>query len=147
MGAEYDAYITVDRLGAPRCAGGVCTTTRDLARVGQLLADGGRHGDRQVVPEAWIEDILTKGDRSAWDRGDFIDYFPGMPIHYRSKWYVLDGTAPIAFGLGVHGQNVFIDRANSIVIAKFSSQVQALDAERIAATMAAVEAIRGRLIG
>ena len=39
MGAEYSAYITVDRLGAPRCAGGICTTARDLARVGQLLVD------------------------------------------------------------------------------------------------------------
>jgi CubicO group peptidase (beta-lactamase class C family) len=31
MGAESSAYITVDRLGAPRCAGGICTTIRDLA--------------------------------------------------------------------------------------------------------------------
>lgn len=147
MGAEYDAYITVDRLGAPRCAGGMCTTTRDLARVGQLLVEGGRNGDRQIVPQAWIEDIFTKGDRGAWDTGDFIDYFPSMPMHYRSKWYVLHGAAPIAFGLGVHGQNVFVDRTNAIVIAKFSSQAQALDAERITATMAAVEAIRSRLVG
>src|SRR5262245_6083557 len=33
LGAARSAYITVDRLGAPRCAGGVCTTVRDLARV------------------------------------------------------------------------------------------------------------------
>ncbi|MEM9139740.1 MAG: serine hydrolase, partial [Pseudomonadota bacterium] len=53
VGAEAPAYITVDRLGAPRCAGGVCMTTRDLARVGQLLVDGG--GD--IVPAAWIDSI------------------------------------------------------------------------------------------
>jgi hypothetical protein len=41
MGAARSAYITVDRLGAPRCAGGVCTTVRDLARVGQLMVDAG----------------------------------------------------------------------------------------------------------
>lgn len=40
MGAECCAYITVDRLGAPRCAGGVCITARDLARVGHLLVEG-----------------------------------------------------------------------------------------------------------
>lgn len=148
MGAEYDAYITVDRFGAPRCAGGMCTTTRDLARVGQLLLDGGRHEGRQVVPQAWIEDILTQGDRGAWNTGDLLDYFPGLsPMHYRSKWYVLHGAAPLVFGLGVHGQNVFIDRANAIVVAKFSSQVQALDAERIVMTIKAVEAIRDRLVG
>lgn len=147
MGAEYDAYITVDRLGAPRCAGGVCTTTRDLARLGQLFIEGGRQGGRQVVPEGWIDDIIANGDRAAWDAGDMIDYFGTLPIHYRGKWYVLHGEAPIVFGLGVHGQNVFVDPVNQIVVAKFSSQVVALDAERIGATMAAVQAIRDRLAG
>ena len=33
MGAEFDAYVTVDRLGAPRTAGGLCVTLRDLGRV------------------------------------------------------------------------------------------------------------------
>ena len=32
--AERDAYITVDRLGAPRCAGGFCAGPRDMARLG-----------------------------------------------------------------------------------------------------------------
>ena len=30
MGAEFDAYITLDRLGAPQTDGGLCVTTRDL---------------------------------------------------------------------------------------------------------------------
>jgi len=34
--AERDAYITVDRFGAPRCAGGFCATPRDMARIGRL---------------------------------------------------------------------------------------------------------------
>jgi len=42
MGAQYPAYITVDRFGAPRCAGGICMTVMDLARVGQLILQGGR---------------------------------------------------------------------------------------------------------
>src|SRR5204862_5474770 len=67
MGAARSAYITVDRLGAPRCAGGVCATARDLARVGQLILDGGARGSRQIVPESWIDDITRCGDRQAWD--------------------------------------------------------------------------------
>ena len=39
VGAERSAYITVDRLGAPRCAGGMCVTLRDLARVGQWMIE------------------------------------------------------------------------------------------------------------
>jgi CubicO group peptidase (beta-lactamase class C family) len=48
-------------------------------------------------------------------------------------------------GLGIHGQNLFIDPANQIVIAKFSSQAPPLDADLIAATGAAVNAVRGAL--
>ena len=108
MGATADAYITVDRLGAPRAAGGMCATLRDLALVGQLVANRGRRGGRQIVPADWIEDILTGGDPAAWDAGDFAPYFPGMEAHYRSKWYVRRGEAPMAFGVGVFGQNVFV---------------------------------------
>src|SRR5690606_6067183 len=127
MGAERDAYITIDRLGAPRCAGGFCATTRDLARLGLLMAEGGKYAGRQIIPSAWLDDITTAGDRDAWDAGDFLKYFPGMPIHYRSKWYVLHGDAPMIFGVGVFGQNVFIDPKNRIVIAKFSSQALPMD--------------------
>ncbi len=142
MGAGHSAYITVDRLGAPRAAGGVCVTLRDLARIGQLLLQGGRRGSVQVVPEAWIEDLYRNGDAEAWAQGDFAESFPDLPMRYRSKWYLLDGAAPLLFGLGIHGQNLFIDRLNEIVIAKFSSQAQPLDAQSELMTMRAVAAIR-----
>lgn len=142
MGAEEDAYITVDRLGAPRCAGGFCASLRDLARLGRLLATGGRAGDRQVVPEAWVQDILTAGDTGAWDRGDFIDLYPGARMHYRSKWYVEHGANPMVFGLGVFGQNVFVEPASDLVIAKFSSQPVALEPGFCALTHRGVNALR-----
>jgi len=140
MGAEAPAYITVDRLGAPRAAGGMCTTTRDLARLGQMVLESGAG----VVPKLWIDDILTAGDAAAWDVGSFIDYYPGVPMHYRSKWYVERGE-PMMFCLGVHGQNLFVDPARELVIAKFSSQAQPLDAGLIARTAAGVTAIRRAL--
>ena len=136
IGAERSAYITVDRLGAPRCAGGMCVTARDLARVGQWMLHG----------NSWVDDIERSGDRAAWDAGSFVEYFPGLPMRYRSQWYVLDGDgeneAPLIFGLGIHGQNLFVDRRNELVIAKLSSQSLPLDAARIALTMRAVSQIR-----
>jgi hypothetical protein len=142
MGAERSAYITLDRLGAPRCAGGFCASARDLARLGLLLSEGGRYGGKQIVPSSWIEDLFTKGDPRAWDAGDFVKYFPQMNVHYRSKWYVLRGDAPMAFGVGVFGQNLFIDPKNEIVIAKFSSQALPMDEKRILLTMRGIDAIR-----
>jgi CubicO group peptidase (beta-lactamase class C family) len=145
MGAARSAYITVDRLGAPRCAGGFCATTRDLARIGLLLAEGGAYAGKQIVPANWIEDILTNGDAKAWAEGDFLKYFPKMDIHYRSKWYVLRGAAPLIFGVGVFGQNLFVDGKNQIVIVKFSSQALPMDERRILLTMRGIEAIRSHL--
>jgi len=143
MGAGHSAYITVDRLGAPRCAGGVCATARDLARVGQLLVEGGR----RIVPESWIDDIAAHGDPQAWAAGSFAAYYPGAAMHYRDKWYVLRGAAPLLFGMGVHGQNLYVDRALQLVVAKFSSQAQPIDAHRIALTTRAVERLRQQFAG
>ncbi len=146
MGAAHGAYITVDRLGAPRCAGGFCGTTRDLARLGLLFAEGGRYGGKQIVPASWIDDILTRGDPKAWAAGDFVQYFPNMPVHYRSKWYVLRDAAPLAFCVGVFGQNLFVDPQHQIVIAKFSSQALPMDEKRILLTMRGIAAIRKYLL-
>ena len=145
MGAAEPAYITVDRLGAPRCAGGMCTTTRDLARVGQLLVEGGARGARQVVPATWIEDITRNGDAEAWNAGSFVPYFPGAAMHYRDQWYVERGVAPVLFGLGIHGQNLFIDAKREIVIARHSSQASPLDASLIASTGHFVSEVRKAL--
>jgi CubicO group peptidase (beta-lactamase class C family) len=148
LGAERSAYVTVDRLGAPRCAGGVCTTVRDLARVGQLLVEGGARGGRQIVPERWVDDLVEGGDAAAWKAGNLATYFPGLAIRYRSQWYVREGPTPLLFGLGIHGQNVFVDRRRGIVIAKVSSQALPLDPAQIMLTAQAaaqlVECLAGR---
>lgn len=145
MGASRPAYITVDRLGAPRAAGGMCATVRDLALVGQLLLEDGARDGRQIVPAAWIEDIYTNGDPEAWRNGSFVEQFPGRAMHYRSKWYLERGDAPLLFALGIHGQYLFIDRARELAIAKFSSHPQPLDVDNLALTMAGVDAIRQAL--
>jgi len=142
MGAARSAYITVDRLGAPRCAGGVCTTARDLARVGQLMVQGGARGSAQIIPESWIDDITRNGDPDAWAAGNGGAFFPGLPLRYRSKWYVEDGAAPVLFGFGIHGQFLFVDRTHEIVIAKVSSQALPIDVARIGLAMRAVARIR-----
>jgi CubicO group peptidase (beta-lactamase class C family) len=149
IGASRPAYITVDRLGAPRVAGGLCATARDLALVGQLLVEGGARDGKRIVPADWIEDIARDGDPAAWDAGNFAPFFPGTAMHYRSQWYVEHGGSgddtgqgPMLFGVGVHGQNLFVDAAAGLVIAKFSSQPEALDAALIGLTSRWVAAVR-----
>jgi len=98
---------------------------------------------------AWIDDLERGGDPKAWDAGSFVPYYPGLPMHYRGQWYTLRGgrenAPPLLFGMGIHGQNLFVDRANQLVIAKVSSQDQPMDAQRIGLTMRAVAEVRKAL--
>jgi len=142
MGAARSAYITVDRLGAPRCAGGMCATVADLARVGQLLIEDGSRAGSEIIPSAWIDDITENGDPDAWAAGSFVEYFPAVPMHYRSQWYAQRGPVPLLMGLGIHGQYLFVDRRRRIVIAKASSQDLPLDPAQIRLTMRVISCIR-----
>ncbi len=125
MGAEHEAYITVDRLGAPRTAGGLCASARDFARLGQLMLERGFANARQVVPAGWVEDILTQGDPEAWRKGDFGEEMPGAC--YRSQWYRSSAPDGALYGLGIHGQCVYVHPRANVVIAKFSSQPRSVD--------------------
>jgi hypothetical protein len=66
-------------------------------------------------------------------------------MHYRNKWYVDLNEAPLLFGLGIHGQYLFVDRRSQIVVAMMSSQALPLDAEMISITMSAVAEMRRAL--
>ena len=146
MGAEFDAYVTVDRLGAPQTDGGLCVTTRDLARFGLLHLQQGVMLGRSIVPEEWIRDFRENGDAEAWDRGNFAEFLPGF--HYRSKWYTdrRDPHRP-CLGLGIHGQFLFVDPVAGVVIAKHSSHPRPADEAWFGDTVRAFEAIAHALAG
>jgi CubicO group peptidase (beta-lactamase class C family) len=121
MGAKGAAYVTVDRVGTARAAGGICMTTRDLARMGQLVLDGGRNSEGdQVVPASWIDDLRGNGNRQAWVDGNFSDMFENG--RYRSCWYDVGDERQSFAAVGIHGQWLWVDPTNRIIIAKTSSR-------------------------
>jgi CubicO group peptidase (beta-lactamase class C family) len=125
MGAETDAYITLDAHGAMRAAGGICVAPRDLARFGEMIRRRGVVDGRQVVPGTWIDDINENGSAEAWARGDFAEIFPGG--HYRSKFYQIDRKRRTLACLGIHGQYICIDPPSETVIVRVGSDHTPLD--------------------
>jgi hypothetical protein len=67
-------------------------------------------------------------------------------MHYRSKWYAVRGREPFVFGYGIHGQHLFVDPANELVIAKVSSQAMPIDEKLISLTMHGIAALRRHMV-
>jgi CubicO group peptidase (beta-lactamase class C family) len=146
MGAETDASITTDGHGVPRCAGGMCASARDLARVGALMANAVPDA-AAIIPDSWLDDTSRNGDRAAWKNGEFAAGFPGKDMSYRNGWYVFHDASPLVFAMGTHGQYLFVDRARRLSIAKLSSLDRQFDPMANKLTMAAVEEIVRCLFG
>src|SRR3546814_10012010 len=101
MGAEQDAYYTVDSIGTPFAGGGLNAGLRDMARIGQLMLDGGVvHGER-LVPKAAIERIRAGGDRAAFARAGYANL---RGWSYRGMWWVSHNGHGAYMARGVHGQ-------------------------------------------
>jgi len=63
-------------------------------------------------------------------------------MSYRNDWYTIDDDPLILFAMGVHGQNLFVDRKNAMIIAKFSSRGERIDPRALMPTHASVAEFR-----
>ena len=139
MGTEADACITLDRKGAARSAGGFCAIPRDLLRFGELMRNQGRVGDRQVIPQDWIQECREGGDSQAWQASISAEKFPLGS--YRNKWYQTGNQHRAFCAIGIHSQWIYIDPVAEVVIVKLSCQPDPLNAELGPANLRAFEAI------
>ena len=120
MGAEKNAYITVDRKGTARTAGGICVIPRDLMRFGELVRNRGEAMGRQVIPAAWIDECSKGGSHEVWKRGESAKEFPAG--RYRNKWYQTGDECQSMLAIGIHGQWIYINPVSEVTIVKLSSQ-------------------------
>lgn len=120
MGAEAEAFITVEARGGARTAGGINATLRDLARFAELMRNGGSANGRQLVPRNWIADIREAGSREAWSRGSMLHLFPQGS--YRAKWYKANDADGSFYAIGIHGQWIYVNPRAEVTAVKFSSQ-------------------------
>ncbi|WP_372677185.1 serine hydrolase domain-containing protein [Desulfosarcina sp.] len=135
MGAEAGAYITVDAIGSPRTAGGICALPRDLARFGEIMRLGGNH----ILPDWWVQDIRSGGDSEPWKVGEFYHMLPTG--RYRSQWYQSGSPSGAFCAIGIHGQWLWVDPQREVVIAKVSAQKDPVDEDTDFTLIRAFEAI------
>ena len=121
LAAQDDAYVTLDRMGTSRSAGGVCISASDIMGICEMVRCYGKnsHGE-QVFPENWIKDILNSDSNKKFSLDGHYDIFPeGL---YRSKWYRPYTSRNVLFGLGIHGQWIWIDFDKELSFVCLSSE-------------------------
>ena len=117
MGAEQDAYQTVDGLGVPFAGGGLTAGMRDLGRIGLLMLNGGTLNGQKLFPASVVEKIRKGGDRSKFGTG-----FPTLAGgSYTSQWWVLHNRHGAFAARGVHGQTIYVDPTAEMVLVRFAS--------------------------
>lgn len=138
LGAEQDAYFTVDSIGTPFAGGGLNTGLRDLARFGEMLRNDGRYNDQQIVPKAVVEDIRGGGDQQAFAQAGY-ELLKGWS--YRSMWWVTDKAGGAFMARGVHGQRIYVDPQAEMVIVRYASHPVAANSANDPVTLPAFDAL------
>ena len=118
LGAEEDAHIVVDQVGAPMCGAGLNLTLRDLARFGEMMRLGGAFNSQQIVAKSVVDDIAGGADRDHFARASYVT-LPGWS--YRNQWWVSHDTFGSYTARGIHGQVIWIAPGAELVIARFAS--------------------------
>ncbi|MEI8094656.1 MAG: serine hydrolase [Spirochaetales bacterium] len=110
----------------PKPESGLCLSALDVARVGQLVLQGGVWNGQQLVSAAWL--ALSTGRTDAWQgaeafrRYDTLAWGPwlsqGRGFYAYHWWGSREASGPdTVFALGYHGQVMVISpRHNAVVV-------------------------------
>jgi CubicO group peptidase (beta-lactamase class C family) len=141
MGAEEDAYFTVDPSGYALADGGFNATLRDYARFGLLHAQNGIINGRQILPSDWIA-ATRQADHSKF-LGDYRNTLPNGG--YKNQFWIEDVSRRAYMARGVFGQYIYIDPDADFVVVKLSSWPDFVSEFRSRQILAAVNAIKQAL--
>jgi CubicO group peptidase (beta-lactamase class C family) len=143
LGAEHDAFFTIDPTGAEFAGGGLNLTLRDLARYGEMIRLGGRFNGQQIVPAAVIDDIRRGADRQQF-AGAAYKTLPGWS--YRTMWWISHNEHGAFTARGVHGQAIYIDPKAEMVITRFASHPLAANVNLDPTSLPAYDAVARHLM-
>ena len=143
LGAEHDAYFTVDPTGAEWAGAGLNLTLRDLARFGETMRLDGRFNNRQIVPKAVVDDVRCGADRELFAKAGY-QLLPGWS--YRNMWWVSHNPHGAFTARGIHGQAIYIDPTAEMVVVRFASHPLAANSNYDATSLPAYDAVARHLL-
>ncbi|SMC75369.1 hypothetical protein SAMN06295998_104276 [Primorskyibacter flagellatus] len=143
IGAEREAFYTVDSIGTPFAGGGFNATLRDMARFGQLVLQEGEWDGEQIIPAEAIARIRQGGDTDAFAKAGY-DLLDGWS--YRGMWWLSHDDHGAFAARGVHGQTVWVDPTAEMVIVRFASNPVAGNAANDPTSLPAYRAVADYLM-
>lgn len=143
LGAEREAFFTVDSIGTPFAGGGFNATLRDLGRLGQLILDEGRLDGEQVLPADAIARIRQGGDKAAFAKAGFSN-LDGWS--YSGMWWVSHDDHGAFAARGVHGQTIWVDPTAEMVIVRLAFHPVAANAASDPTSLPAFRALADYLM-
>jgi CubicO group peptidase (beta-lactamase class C family) len=138
IGAEQDAYMTIDGKGTPFAGGGLSAGLRDLGRIGLLMLNGGELNGQRLFPQEVVENIRAGGDKRAFAKAGYETLEGGS---YRGMWWVFHNKHGAFAARGVHGQTIYVDPTAEMVIVRFSSFPSAKNAQIDPTSLPAYQAV------
>lgn len=117
---ENKAYFLTDETGFPLAYGGLIVSTRDLAKIGLLMLNGGKNQkEEQVFSENWIKESITPTESHLMPgKRDSADNIEG----YKNQWWFPAERIGNDFSaIGIYGQTLYINPEEKIIIASNSA--------------------------
>ena len=109
LGMKNAAWERADKAGLVSAGRGLRLRAVDMAKVGMLVLNGGRWGDRQIVPEDWIKQMTA----------------PAVVPYFGYYWWIKNileggsegGAEPEYDTMGFKGQFIVaLPRQNAVVV-------------------------------
>lgn len=143
MGAEQDAYITVDGKGTPFAGGGLSAGLRDLGRIGLLMLNEGEINGQRLFPSKVVANIRKGGSKNDFAKAGYTTLEGGS---YRSMWWLLHNEHGAYAARGVHGQTIYVDPKADMVIVRFASYPTAKNGKIDPTSLPAYQAVAEYLL-
>ncbi|MEM9577949.1 MAG: serine hydrolase [Pseudomonadota bacterium] len=107
LGLEKSPYYLTDGAGVAFALGGLNLTTRDYARFGQMILQGGDWQGQRIVAKDWLVESTTASAPTEADE-----------YGYGYQWWIPRDARPREYmGRGIYGQYLYINEPENTVIA------------------------------